>query len=358
MPSRSWWPGRGEPAARAEARSLARAALAARRDDRGPPGAASRIADSTPRGRATAHLSAFAERMSRRDLPTQLWLIEERVRRNDIAGALAPLRHRAAHRRQAAPNCCSRCWSPRPPMTASSGRSPALLRTDPPWRQAFLFELAQAPPSGRNAVAPGAEPRCGAARPRDGHHGDAHRQGWRAARDFDLGPPPLSRWPGPETPTPSSATAASPARRPSRPSNGRWWARAICRRSRSTWTAPATATCSKCARRAAPAASSPSSCWCSRPAATGSPSAAAPLSETGRPTSIWRIVCVNRRQTASSPECPIVARARPPARPRPPGRCRRRTARRNWLALAVRPAPAPRPMPAPGSMPSPSDRAQ
>jgi hypothetical protein len=143
--------GKGEPAARAEARSLAQAALlsdatlvAAWRNFA--------IADFTPRRLgATARLFALIERMSRRDVPTQLWLIEERVRQNDISGAL---QHYDIALRTA-PEASEWLLPVLVSATADDGiigPLAALLRTDPPWRQSFLFSLAQAPPSGRNAL--------------------------------------------------------------------------------------------------------------------------------------------------------------------------------------------------------------
>jgi hypothetical protein len=143
--------GRGGPAARAEARSLAQAALL-----RDPTVVAAwrnlAIADFTPqRAGVTARLFGLIERMSRRDVPTQLWLIEERVRQNDIAGAL---QHYDIALRTA-PEASQYLL---PVLVSATGNDgiigplAALLRTDPPWRQSFLFTLAQAPPSGRNAL--------------------------------------------------------------------------------------------------------------------------------------------------------------------------------------------------------------
>jgi hypothetical protein len=143
--------GKGEPAARAEARSMTQAALL--RD--ATVVAAWRnfvIADFTSRPLdVTTRLFGLIERMSRRDLATQLWLIEERVRQDDIAGAL---QHYDIALRTA-PQASEWLLPVLVSATANDGiigPLAALLRTDPPWRQSFLFTLAQAPPSGRNAL--------------------------------------------------------------------------------------------------------------------------------------------------------------------------------------------------------------
>lgn len=143
--------GRGAPAALAEARPLAQAALL--RDATIVPAWRSfAVADYTPaREGATIRLFALIERMSRRDLLTQLALIEERVRRNDIAGALG--HYDIALRTH--PESADFLFPVLVAATANDGivgPLAALLRTDPPWRQPFLFALAQAPPSGRNAL--------------------------------------------------------------------------------------------------------------------------------------------------------------------------------------------------------------
>src|SRR5207253_5880264 len=39
--------------------------------------------------RQTAQLFEYSERMSRRDIPTQFWLLERRVSANDVGGALS-----------------------------------------------------------------------------------------------------------------------------------------------------------------------------------------------------------------------------------------------------------------------------
>lgn len=79
---------RNDPAARDEAETLARRALR-----RSPLSAAGARMLATTRDLAgdtvaARRLMAYSERLSRRDLPTQLWLIETAVARNDIEGAL------------------------------------------------------------------------------------------------------------------------------------------------------------------------------------------------------------------------------------------------------------------------------
>ena len=102
--------------------------------------------------RSTARtLFQFAERLSRRDIPTQLWLIEERVGANDIAGAL---RHYDIALRSS-----SRTGAFLLPILAAATSEDAvvpplvaMLRTNPPWRNDFLYQLAQRAPSAVNVV--------------------------------------------------------------------------------------------------------------------------------------------------------------------------------------------------------------
>lgn len=102
------------------------------------------------RGQAT-RLFRFAERLSRRDIPTQLWLIEERVQANDIAGAL---RHY-----DIALRISSRTGPLLLPIMAAATSEDAIvppliamLRTNPPWRNDFLYALARRAPSPDNLV--------------------------------------------------------------------------------------------------------------------------------------------------------------------------------------------------------------
>jgi len=79
---------RDDPSRHGEAEILARQAL--RRSPVSASGARMLATARDLAGDAAAarRLMAYSERLSRRDLPTQLWLIEDAVARNDIAGAL------------------------------------------------------------------------------------------------------------------------------------------------------------------------------------------------------------------------------------------------------------------------------
>ena len=136
---------RASPPAVARARTLALAAL--RRDPTMAPAwrLLALAASMQGREREAARLFHFAERLSRRDLPTQLWLIEESVSRNDIPGAL---RHYdiALRTSLASPELLF------PVLTRASGDNNVvgplgtLLASDPPWRETFLWQLvADAP---------------------------------------------------------------------------------------------------------------------------------------------------------------------------------------------------------------------
>ncbi len=91
----------------------------------------------------------FASSLSRRDVPTQLWLIEDSVRRNDIPGALshydAALRSSLASHQLLIPVLISATGERRivPPLAE-------LLRTRPPWRTAFLTALVESAPNPDN----------------------------------------------------------------------------------------------------------------------------------------------------------------------------------------------------------------
>lgn len=143
--------GRGSRAALANARTKAEAAL--RRDATIVPAWRTLALAALASGdqRRTAHLFRLTERMSRRDLPTQLWLIEERVGQNDIAGAL---RHYDIALRTT-PAAAEFLFPVLVGATADDGiigPLAALLRTDPPWRQPFFFALAESAPHGPNAL--------------------------------------------------------------------------------------------------------------------------------------------------------------------------------------------------------------
>ena len=142
--------GRGRPAARARARELAEAAL---RRDATVVSAWRALALAGIGGdqQRTARLFRLMSRMSHRDLATQVWLIEESVRRNDISGAL--------HHYDVAVRTTPAAAEGLLAIVADASGSndvvaplAAMLRTDPPWRQTFFFILAQRAPSGRNIV--------------------------------------------------------------------------------------------------------------------------------------------------------------------------------------------------------------
>ena len=96
-------------------------------------------------------LFRFAERLSRRDLPTQLWLIEERVTANDIPGALAhydiALRTSPASGQMLLPILAS--------ATSEDGVIEPLSRlllTDPIWRNDFFSQFSRGVPDPDNLV--------------------------------------------------------------------------------------------------------------------------------------------------------------------------------------------------------------
>lgn len=93
----------------------------------------------------------FAGTLSKRDLPTQLWLIEERVRADDIPGALVhydiALRTNEGSHDVLLPILVS--------ATAQDNIVPAIARTLntlPPWRRAYLARLAADAPNPQNAA--------------------------------------------------------------------------------------------------------------------------------------------------------------------------------------------------------------
>lgn len=111
-----------EPANAAAARTLAMAALLQDREG------------------DAARLFAIAERLSRRDLPTQLWLIEDRVRRNDVAGAL--LHYDRALR--ASPESHALLLPVLVDASAAPGIAPPLARLvarQPYWAKPFAIRL-------------------------------------------------------------------------------------------------------------------------------------------------------------------------------------------------------------------------
>lgn len=89
----------------------------------------------------------FAERISRRDLPVQLWLIEERVRRDDIVGALRhydiALRTSPVSRQLLFPIMVAASAEPNVARPLSR-----LLASDPPWRREFAAQLTHSTVTG------------------------------------------------------------------------------------------------------------------------------------------------------------------------------------------------------------------
>jgi hypothetical protein len=99
----------------------------------------------------SARLFFFSQRLSRRDLPTQLWMIEWRVRQNDVAGAL---RHYDIALRTS-PSSSELLM----PILVAATSEPkiidplaAVLRRDPPWSRSFYTRFAEGAPSAENAV--------------------------------------------------------------------------------------------------------------------------------------------------------------------------------------------------------------
>ena len=98
--------------------------------------------EESPAGRTMA----FAETLSRRDLPTELWLIEDRVARGDVAGALVHY-DRALRSADTAPDLLF-------PVLVAASADPAVARplarlvaTRPLWWRDYLTRLIQANPS-------------------------------------------------------------------------------------------------------------------------------------------------------------------------------------------------------------------
>lgn len=90
----------------------------------------------------TRALMRYSDQLSRRDLSTRLWLIEERVQANDIDGALRNF-DLALRTSTQAPAVLM-------PVLASAAQDEniarrllVMLRTNPPWRQAFFERLVQ-----------------------------------------------------------------------------------------------------------------------------------------------------------------------------------------------------------------------
>lgn len=109
------------------------------------------VAAAREQARRTTDLFHFAASVSRRDLPTQLWLIEERVQQNDVAGALnhydIALRTTSSSRELLFPILMSAMGDPTMVQSFAT-----LMNSRPPWRHAFIERLASAPPSAENLV--------------------------------------------------------------------------------------------------------------------------------------------------------------------------------------------------------------
>ena len=104
-------------------------------------------------GRASeaTQMFLFANRLSRRDLPTQLWLIEDNVRRNDVDGALVHYDYALRTSRTAADLLL--------PVLVNATSTEViidplsdLLAADPPWAPSFFFVLGQTARSGEGAA--------------------------------------------------------------------------------------------------------------------------------------------------------------------------------------------------------------
>jgi hypothetical protein len=109
------------------------------------------VAAAREQTRRTTELFHFAASVSRRDLPTQLWLIEERVQQNDVAGALAhydtALRTTSSSRDLLFPILMSAIADPTMVQPFAT-----LMNSRPPWRHAFIERLASAPPPAENMI--------------------------------------------------------------------------------------------------------------------------------------------------------------------------------------------------------------
>ncbi len=96
-------------------------------------------------------LILFAEQLSRRDLPTQLWLIERSVSRDDIEGALAHY-DIALRTTQTAADILFPILVQATANNDIVSPLATLLRTDPPWRRAFVMKLSEGAPSSPNVA--------------------------------------------------------------------------------------------------------------------------------------------------------------------------------------------------------------
>src|SRR6218665_4028830 len=92
------------------------------------------------RDSAAQRLFDYSEKLTRRDVTTQLWMIEERARQNDVPGALR-------HYDRALRTSPDR-WQTLIPVLVKAASDPAiegelapLLQKRPPWRDQFLAEF-------------------------------------------------------------------------------------------------------------------------------------------------------------------------------------------------------------------------
>lgn len=103
------------------------------------------------RPREAASLFRYSDRLSRRDLGTRLWLIEDRVRADDVAGALGHF--------DLALRTSPRAAEILMPVLVSAVQEPhiarrvrVLLNANPPWRQTFFEPLVHSSRSRAMAV--------------------------------------------------------------------------------------------------------------------------------------------------------------------------------------------------------------
>ncbi|WP_374944503.1 hypothetical protein [Sphingomonas sp.] len=106
------------------------------------------VAASHGDGAAAARLFAVSERRSRRDLLTQIWLIEDRVQRGDVVGALRhydiALRTNPSGHDTLMPILVAAAGQPA--VAPALGR---LLRSRPPWAENYYYRLSQAIPDAQ-----------------------------------------------------------------------------------------------------------------------------------------------------------------------------------------------------------------
>lgn len=101
-------------------------------------------------GETASRLFVYSEKLSRRDLQTQLWKIEEAVTRNDIRGAL--------HHYDIALRAKGQSWALLFPILASAsadaqvrGALVQTLTSKPLWTEYFVYNVASNPPDPKTA---------------------------------------------------------------------------------------------------------------------------------------------------------------------------------------------------------------